>query len=118
MKGLRKDMRIEYLEAAVSDLDNIMDYYFDQFGIESAMKVYGQIKGSISHLAEYTNLGVPSKDQLLRRLGYRELYSGRFVAVYRREDEIIYIYHIADTQRDYPNLFKEGKKSKTNMSDM
>lgn len=99
MKGLRKDMRIEYLEAAVSDLDNIMDYYFDQFGIESAMKVYGQIKGSISHLAEHTNLGVPSKDQLLRRLGYRELYSGRFVAVYRREDEIIYIYHIADTQR-------------------
>ena len=44
MKGLRKDMRIEYLEAAVSDLDNIMDYYFDRFGIESAMKVYEHIK--------------------------------------------------------------------------
>lgn len=33
-------MRIEYLEAALSDLDNITDYYFALFGIESAMKVY------------------------------------------------------------------------------
>ncbi len=106
MKGLRKDMKVEYLEAAVSDLDNIMDYYFDQFGMESAMKVYEQIKGSVSHLAEHPNIGVPSKDRLLRQLGYRELYSGRFVAVYRKEDDSIYIYHIADTQRDYPNLFK------------
>ena len=44
MKGLGEDMKVEYLEAAVSDLDNIMDYYFDRFGIESAMKVYEQIK--------------------------------------------------------------------------
>lgn len=106
MKGLGEDMKVEYLEAAVSDLDNIMDYYFGQFGIESAMKVYGQIKGSISHLAEHSNLVVPSKERLLRQLGYRELYSGRFVAVYRIENEIIYIYHIADAQRDYPSLFK------------
>ena len=30
-------MRIEYLEAALSDLDNITDYYFALFGIESAI---------------------------------------------------------------------------------
>ncbi len=107
MKGLRKGMRIRYLEAAVSDLDNIMDYYFSRFGIESAMKVYEQIKGSSSHLAEHPNLGAPSKDRLLGQFGYRELYSGRFVAVYRKENDIIYIYHIADTQTDYPHLFKE-----------
>lgn len=113
MKGLGEDMKIEYLEAAVSDLDNIMDYYFDRFGIVSAMKVYEQIKESVSHLAEHPDIGVPSKDRLLRQLGYRELYSGRFVAIYRKEDSTIYIYHIADTQRDYPNLFKEHGKGKS-----
>lgn len=94
------------MEAAVSDLDNIMDYYFDQFGIESALKVYDQIKRSILHLADHPGLGVPSKDRILRQLGYRELYSGRFIAIYRKEKDVIYVYHIADTQTDYPNLFK------------
>lgn len=98
-------MKIEYLEAAVHDLDNIMDYYYDQFGLDSALKVYTQIKDSISLLSDHPELGVQSKDTLLRRLGYRELYSGRFVAIYRQESNTIYIYHIADTQTDYPNLF-------------
>ena len=99
-------MKIEYLEAAMHDLDSIMDYYYGQFGLESAMKVYDQIKSSIAHLADQPQMGVPSKDRLLKQLGYRELYSGRFVIVYRPEHDIVYIYHIADTLRDYPNLFK------------
>lgn len=107
MKGLKNAMRVEYLEASISDLDNIIDYYYGQFGIESAMKVYEQIKSSIRHLEEHPNLGGQSKDTLLRQLGYRELYSGRFVAIFRRENETIYIYHIADTQTDYPNLFRK-----------
>ena len=41
-------MKIEYLEAALSDLDNITDYYFALFGIDSAMKVYDQIRTSVS----------------------------------------------------------------------
>lgn len=49
------------------------------------------------------------KDRLLKKLGYREIYSGRFVAVYRidMDQKIIFINHIADTQMDYPNLFVE-----------
>lgn len=100
-------MKIEYLEAAVADLDIIMDYYYELFGIESAMKVYGQIRKSISHLADYPDIGVPSKDKLLRQLGYKELYSGRFAAIYRKDNDVIYIYHIFDTQTDYPTLFRQ-----------
>lgn len=106
MRGSEKGMKIEYLEAAVSDLDNIMDYYYGQFGIDSAMKVYEQIRDSISRLSDHSHLGVPSKDKILRQLGYRELYSGRFVVIYRWEAEQIYIYHVADTQADYPHLFQ------------
>ena len=75
-------MRIEYLEAALSDLDNITDYYFALFGIESAMKVYDQIRASVGQLDEYPGSGVPCKDRQLKILGYRELFSGRFVIVY------------------------------------
>ena len=34
-------------------------------------------------LADYPYTGVPAKDDLLRKLGYIELYSGRFVVIYR-----------------------------------
>ena len=33
-------MIIEYLEAALSDLDNITDYYYITFGIDSAQKMF------------------------------------------------------------------------------
>ena len=70
-------MRIEYLEAALSDLDNITDYYFALFGIESAMKVYDQIRASVGQLDEYPGSGVPCKDRQLKILGYRELFVNR-----------------------------------------
>ena len=101
-------MRIEYLEAALSDLDNITDYYFALFGIESAMKVYDQIRASVGQLDEYPGSGVPCKDRQLKNLGDRELFSGRFVIVYRVDEgeQKLYINHIADTQTDYPHLYK------------
>ncbi|MBE5984866.1 MAG: type II toxin-antitoxin system RelE/ParE family toxin [Paenibacillaceae bacterium] len=104
-------MRIEYLDAALADLDNITDYYALTFTVESAYKVYEQIRGSIVRLADYLYSGVPSKDELLRKLGYKELYSGRFVVIYRVEpqDNKIFIYHIADTQTDYPKSFNNLK---------
>ena len=101
-------MRIEYLEAALSDQENITDYYFALFGIESAMKVYDQIRASVGQLDEYPGSGVPCKDRQLKNLGYRELFSGRFVIVYRVDEgeQKLYINHIADTQTDYPHLYK------------
>ncbi len=104
-------MRIEYLDAALADLDNITDYYALTFDVESAFKVYEQIRGSIIRLADYPYSGVPAKDDLLRKLGYKELYSGRFVVIYRVElqDNKIFIYHIADTQTDYPKSFNNLK---------
>ena len=108
MKRLGNALRIEYLKTALSDLDNITDYYFALFGIESAMKVYDQIRASVGQLDEYPGSGVPCKDRQLKNLGYRELFSGRFVIVYRVDEgeQKLYINHIADTQTDYPHLYK------------
>ena len=110
MRGLNNVMVVEYLQTALADLDSITDYYFLKFGMGSAEKVYNQIRGSIVHLADFPNSGVPAKDSMLRKLGYKEFYSGRFVAVYRVEPEYerIYIYHIADTQMDYPHMYRNN----------
>ena len=62
-------MRIEYLEAALSDLDNITDYYFALFGIESAMKVYDQIRASVGQLDEYPGSGVPLQRSSAEKFG-------------------------------------------------
>lgn len=113
MKGLRSAMIIEYLEAALSDLDNITDYYYLNFGLESAQKVYEQIRETVSRLESFPNSGMPSKDKLLKSIGFKEIFSGRFVIVYRVDEGEgkIYINHIADTQTDYPNLFKGESNS-------
>lgn len=112
MRGLKNGMEIKYLEGALSDLNNITDYYFNRFGYESAKKVYSQIRETIQRLESFPGSGLPSKDRLLKKLGYREIYSGRFVAVYRidMDQKIIFINHFADTQMDYPNLFKEKER--------
>jgi hypothetical protein len=56
----------------------------------------------------FPNSRKPSKDHLLNALGYKEIYFGRFVIVYRydEEEQKVYINHIADTQIDYPNSYK------------
>lgn len=102
-------MVVEYTEAALIDLENIVGYYAEVFGKNSALKVYKQIKKTVSSLGMFDNAGLTSKDSVLRSLGYREIYSGRFVIIYRvdKGEKKVYIYHVADTQRDYPHLFTD-----------
>lgn len=113
MKESESGLKIEYLEEAIDDLENLIDYYIGIFGMDSAKKVYGQIMKSIDRLRVFPDSGRPSKDKILRSLEYRECYSGRFVVIYRvdYQREKVIIYHIADMQRDYPNLYKDDKLS-------
>lgn len=109
MRDSESAWAIDYLEEAVDDLDNIIDYYQVVFGVQSAKKVYEQIRASIARLEQFPESGRPIRDRTLRSLGYQERYSKRFVIIYRTDYTVgkIYIYHIADMQRDYPNLYRD-----------
>ena len=95
---MQKRYKIEILPAAWEDLKKIEDYYLLRFGVESAMKVTDHILDSIERLEVFP-------DQWLNRKGYRMVICDRFVSIYRWVEDVVYVYHIADTQTDYTKLF-------------
>ena len=90
--------KIEILPAAWEDLKQIEDWYLVQFGVETALKVTDSILAAVERLAEFP-------DSWLNQSGYRMIICKKHVAVYRRIENVVYLYHIADTQTEYTKLF-------------
>ena len=102
---MQKQYKVEILPTAWEDLKKIEDYYLLQFGVESAMKVTDHILDSIERLKAFPDSGSQTPDQWLNQKGYRMVIWQRFASVYRQIGEIVYVYHIADTQTEYTKLF-------------
>ena len=101
---MQEQYKVEILPTAWEDLKSIEDYYLLRFGVESAMKVTDQILNSIEHLESYPDSGSLTPDKWLNRKGYRMVISERFVSIYRIIERIVYVYHIADTQKEYRKM--------------
>jgi toxin ParE1/3/4 len=97
--------KIEILSSAWEDLKKIQDYYLIQFDLRTAMKVSDHILSTIERLEDFPDSGTMTPDPWLNEQGYRMVISKRHVAIYRRVKDMIYIYHIADTQTEYTKLF-------------
>ena len=98
--------RIEILPRAWEDLTSIEDYYYIQFDIESAQKVSDSILSSIEILEDFPDIDVLTPDKRLNQLGYRMyIISQSYVAIIKHVDDVIYIYRIINTKRDYSKLF-------------
>lgn len=93
------------MPTAWKDLEEIEDWYAEQFSVEVAIKVSESILNSIENLKIFPNIGVLTPDEWLNEQGYRMVVCGLHVAIYKIVDGVIYIYHIADTRTDYPSLF-------------
>lgn len=97
--------RIEILPTAWEDLKSIEDWYLVQFGVDTALKVSNHILDAIERLAEFPDSGSMISDSWLNDQGYRMVICKKHVAIYRVIREVVYIYHIADTQTEYTKLF-------------
>ena len=97
--------KVEILPTAWEDLKSIEDWYLVQFGVETALKVSDNILDTIERLEHYPDSGSLTPDKWLIGQGYRMVICEKHVAIYRRIGEIVYIYHIADTQTEYTKLF-------------
>ena len=96
--------KIEILPTAWEDLKQIEDYYLIQFGAETALKVSDHILDTIERLESFPDSGSLTPDKWLNEQGYRMVISGKYVAIFRQIDSIIYVYHIANTQTEYTKL--------------
>lgn len=97
--------RVEILPAAWEDLKRIEDWYLIQFDVETALKVSGHILDAVERLENFPDSGSLTPDEWLNQQGYRMVICGKHVAIYKQVGEIVYIYHIADTQTEYTKLF-------------
>ena len=97
--------RVEILPAAWEDLKAIEDYYCIEFSVESAIKVSDSILDAIERLEEYPDSGSKIPDNWLNEQGYRMVISGKYAAIYKHIEDVVYVYHFANTQTEYTKLF-------------
>lgn len=97
--------KVEILPTAQEDLKAIEDWYLLNFGADTALKVVDGILNSIERLEEFPDSGSMTPDPWLTERGYRMVICERHVSIYRRIESTIYVYHIADTRKEYTKLF-------------
>ena len=97
--------RVEILPTAWEDLKKIEDWYLIEFDISTALKVSDHILNTIERLEQFPDSGSLTPDKWLNERGYRMVICQKHVAIYKRIFNVIYIYHIADTQTEYTKLF-------------
>ena len=97
--------KVEILPTAWEDLKKIEDWYAIQFDVETAIKVSDHILDVIERLELFPDSGTTTSDTWLNKQGYRMVICKKHVAIYRKVDKTVYVYHIADTQTEYTKLF-------------
>jgi addiction module RelE/StbE family toxin len=96
-----------YLTSASQDFNEIVKYHITQVGVQSARKIYAEMRQSISKLRDYPLMGQTHPDPILASAGFRKLVLTKtYVAIYKVMDDTVYIYHIVNGTTDYPKLLK------------
>ena len=99
------EFRLEFLPAAMDDLDRIADYYLRMVGASSAERITDQILETLEHLEQYPYLGSSHPDPVLASMEYRRVVSGEYVCVYKVIEHSIVVYRIVHGATDYPKYF-------------
>jgi len=73
--------------------------------VETSLKVSDHILDAIERLESFPDSGSIAPDEWLNQQGYKMVICEEYVAIYRLIGEVVYIYHIADTQTEYTKLF-------------
>lgn len=94
-------MKVEWLYEARMEYRDLLLYHKNTVGKRSAVKFADNILSSVKKLETFPEMGVLKEAQLLGRYGFRALFIGKYVCVYRIVDETVLIYHIADARTGY-----------------
>ncbi|MER2055039.1 MAG: type II toxin-antitoxin system RelE/ParE family toxin [Clostridia bacterium] len=99
---------VELLPTAWEGLLKIKHYVAETFDETTAEKVANTILDSLERLLSFPDSGSLTPDPWLNSLGYRMVISDRRnVSIYKRIDDTIYVYLIADTRTEYTRIFHD-----------
>ena len=73
--------------------------------MDTALKVSDNILNAVERLELFPESGSLIPDNWLNEMGYRMVICEKHVAIYKKIGEVVYVYHIADTQTEYTKLF-------------
>lgn len=94
-------MKIEWLYEAQVEYRELLSYYRNTVGLQAARRFSQMILGEIEKLSDFPNLGVLKENTLLGRHGFRALFIGKYVCVYRIDEDAVRIFHLADARTNY-----------------
>ena len=99
-------MKAEWLYEDQMEIRELLNYYKNKVGTDSARKFSHKILDSIRQLEQFPEMGVLKEERLLGKYGFRALFLGQYVCIYRIDGDTVYIYHLADarTKDMYPTL--------------
>ena len=99
-------MKIEWLYEAQAEYRELLSYYRNTVGTSAARKFSDNILETVSRLAEFSEMGVLKEEKLLGRYGFRALFIGKYVCIYRVDEDAVRIFHLADARNNYMyNIF-------------
>ncbi len=94
-------MKIEWLSEARNELRELLHYYQTNVGKPYAQKFMNKTLHAIEQLADFPEMGVLKYDTLMGKCGFRALFIGQYVCVYKIEHDTVFVYHLADAQKNY-----------------
>ena len=97
---MSSSFEIRYLSTAENDLDEIFDYIMMD-NPSAAVSMLEKFNHSISQLAFNPELGVVSKDDRLKKMGYRILIIGKYLVFYVLKANTVQIRRIIHGARQY-----------------
>lgn len=102
-----KRYKLVYLTPAEQDLKEIVKFHLNRVGVQSARFIYQEIRKNIQRLRDFPLLGQIHPDPLLAAEDYRKLVlTDTYVAVYKVDGDIVYIYRVVNGATDYPRLLQ------------
>ena len=94
-------MKIKWLFEAKTEYHDLLNYYLTSYGKDSARKFSEKVLSSVRLLEEFPEMGVVREDLLIGKYGFRSLFIGNHVCIYRIEKDTVLIYHMADARTNY-----------------
>ena len=99
-------VKIEWLYVAQMEYRELLSYYKNTVGTQAAKKFSEDILGAVSNLSSFPEMGILKSERLLGKYGFRALFIGKYVCIYRVDEDAVRIFHLADARSNYMyNIF-------------
>lgn len=98
--------KVAILPRAALDLHSIYLYWLRNLRHDGALEIIQGILKSIKELQYFYPAAERFQYEPLRSSAYRVLRSTEYVCVCRKVEHIIYVYHVAHANTEYPGLFE------------